>query len=140
MINNSIDKKHKFLRLILTAVLIAGTLAPSAALAEQPADASSAYQTGSSTWHKTLDRHELQSAAYGNGVYAAVGDDGVIKVSSDSVNWTIVDNGRGVLNKIIWADGKFVAVGSMGRILTSSDGSSWNVVISGTDKELKDVA
>ncbi|WP_378046558.1 S-layer homology domain-containing protein [Cohnella cellulosilytica] len=68
----------------------------------------------------------LQAAAYGNGIYAAVGDWGTIVTSADAVNWIQRNKGTGyVLNDVAYHDGAYVTVGENGVILTSSDGKEW---------------
>jgi len=99
-----------------------------------------AAQTEEDGWHKTLDRHRLFSAAYGNHIYAAVGGDGVIKTSSDGKNWSVSHSTGLTLRSVIYGKGKFVAVGNLGQILTSTDGIKWDSSASGTEKNLTGIA
>jgi len=92
-------------------------------------------------FHRTSDRHDLYSAAYGNGVSVVVGADGVIKTSSDTEHWEIVESHTTVLlNSVIWSGKTFVAVGCLGEILVSSDGTNWKEAVSGTEKNLNSIA
>ncbi|NLL05155.1 MAG: hypothetical protein GX270_05060 [Clostridiaceae bacterium] len=60
------------------------------------------------------------------GLYAAVGDGGLIITSEDATSWKKVSmEASGNLNGVIWAMGRFVAVGDEGIILTSLDGKDW---------------
>ena len=68
----------------------------------------------------------LRAAAYGNGIYTAVGDWGTIMTSADAVNWIQRNKGTGYgLNDVAYHDGTYVTVGENGVILASSDGKEW---------------
>lgn len=72
----------------------------------------------------------LNSGAYGSGHYVAVGDNGYIAESNDSVVWgsakVIVVNGTGVdLHGVAWTGSQFIAVGDNGTISLSPDGAHW---------------
>ncbi|QBG48632.1 hypothetical protein EGM51_14925 [Verrucomicrobia bacterium S94] len=81
----------------------------------------------------------LYDVAYGNGVYVAVGDNGTIVRSTDSVTWSPVVSGTTTtLAGISYGDGVFVAVGpkysgASAIALTSLDGLSWTNNASGID-------
>lgn len=63
--------------------------------------------------------------AYGAGRYVAVGEYGVIRVSTDGFTWTTKADGTQQsdgLSGIVYANGSFVVVGYHGQILTSTDG------------------
>ena len=68
----------------------------------------------------------FNSVAYGNGLYVAVGDRGVIQTSPDGATWTQrvsgveTSGGEWNLYRVIYAGGRFVAVGEGARILTST--------------------
>ncbi|HCC07558.1 MAG TPA: hypothetical protein DEP72_05300 [Clostridiales bacterium] len=102
-------------------------------------DSTSNSQINTIQWHKTFDRHDLYSAAYGNGVYVAVGSDGVFKSSTDGNIWTVADNHPIWLQDVVWGKDLFVAVGSLGTILVSVDGKTLNRVSSGTDNDFKSI-
>ena len=58
--------------------------------------------------------------AYGNSLFVAVGDGGVILTSPDGVNWTARVSGTyNSLFGVTYGNGTFVAVGDGGTILTS---------------------
>jgi hypothetical protein len=66
-------------------------------------------------------------AAYGNGLFVAVGIQNYAMVSKDSIEWEkvqIPDPGNG-LNAIAYGNGMFVAVGLAGCIISSPDGRIW---------------
>ncbi len=74
------------------------------------------------------------SIAEGNGVYVAVGGDGVIYRSTDATHWTQESSEVGIsVADVIYAQGQFVAsvnptfIGapSPGEILTSTNGTTW---------------
>ncbi|MGA2506940.1 MAG: hypothetical protein ABSF80_05630 [Chitinispirillaceae bacterium] len=61
------------------------------------------------------------SVTYGNGLFVAVGDGGVIYTSLDGLTDTVnVSGATSNLNSVIYGNGLFVAVGNNGTILTSS--------------------
>ena len=69
----------------------------------------------------------LNAIAYGASTYVAVGVNGGIVTSVDTVTWTPVYGGTSnTLNDVCFGDGKFVAVGASGTIIYSTDGSVWN--------------
>lgn len=86
----------------------------------------------------------FNSVAFGNGLYVAVGDRGVIQTSPDGVNWTqrlsSGTSGEPNLYKVIFAGGRFVAVGDANSILTSTDGITWIATYSGGGGNLYGVA
>ena len=68
-----------------------------------------------------------------NGIFAAAGDHGMIKTSSDGLNWKNAKSSTtNDINTVIYAGGKFVAAGNYSTIVTSDDGISWNAT--GLDK------
>lgn len=72
--------------------------------------------------------NKLQSVAYGNGVFVAVGYSGVIIHSSNGVHWTS-DNIYQFpynLTTVKYINGKFIALGERGIIAFSYDGISWS--------------
>ncbi len=82
----------------------------------------------------------VQSVAYGNGVYVAVGEHaypeesqfaGAIFRSTNGYNWKrvfrLVEPSRHI-NAVAFADNRFMAVGDQGTLLTSTDGSSWGKI------------
>ena len=70
---------------------------------------------------------KINSVAFGNGLYVAVGTTGTILTSYDSISWTPIYGGVTTnLNHICYGNGKFVAVGASGTIIYSTDGFVWN--------------
>ncbi len=69
---------------------------------------------------------ELNSVAYGNGVFVAVGYDGVILASNDTESWTkqTFPSSNAILWRVTFARGRFVAVGG-GASIVSDDGWNW---------------
>ncbi|OPY58310.1 MAG: Serine/threonine-protein kinase PknB [Pelotomaculum sp. PtaU1.Bin035] len=87
----------------------------------------------------------LRSVSYGNGIFTAVGLDGVMLTSTDGVDWKGGDFIANVgINSALWGltygNGVFVAVGGNGVIITSSDGVEWKKGNSGTFHDLRGVA
>lgn len=77
--------------------------------------------------------NDLNAIAYGNGLFVAVGADGVIITSSNGESWEIQDSGTSQsLFDVIWCGNQFVSVGKGGTILTSPDGITWTKQNSGT--------
>jgi len=77
--------------------------------------------------------NDLNAIAYGNGLFVAVGSDGVIITSSNGESWEIQDSGTSQsLFDVIWCGNQFVSVGKGGTILTSPGGITWTKQNSGT--------
>ena len=70
----------------------------------------------------------LFDVAFGAGKYVAVGQSGMIRVSTDGITWdersSPVGKNRN-LRRIIYANGFFVVVGDLGTVMTSTDGLNW---------------
>ena len=80
---------------------------------------------------------ELCGVFYGNGMFVAVGQKGMILTSTDGMNWTIQKSPTANnLEAVCIGNGIFVAVGANGTILTSSDGANWLSRKSGTSQTL----
>ncbi|HBW26337.1 MAG TPA: hypothetical protein DEF39_03510 [Hungateiclostridium thermocellum] len=78
------------------------------------------------TWNAVEVNAILHDIAFGNGIFAAVGYDGVIMSSVDGEHWeTKVEALRYDLTNIVWYDNKFIAIGS---------GSTPSIVVSGDGK------
>jgi hypothetical protein len=66
----------------------------------------------------------LKKVTHGNGIFVAVGGNGIILTSPDGAAWTVRNSGtRGPLEGIAYGKKTFVAVGE--AILTSPDGAAW---------------
>jgi hypothetical protein len=73
----------------------------------------------------------VNSIAYGNNRFVAVGDSGKMAYSSDGVTWTAVSNSRfgsSSVQAVAYGGNRFVAVGDSGKMATSTDGASWTLV------------
>ncbi|OQB13773.1 MAG: Endo-1,4-beta-xylanase A precursor [Firmicutes bacterium ADurb.Bin193] len=82
-------------------------------------------------WRKAYDCNGINAVAYGNGVYAAAGNNGVVKTSPDGENWYLSDSGQqDSIRAVVWGSDKFVAVGK--SILVSADGRKWNTAETGS--------
>ncbi len=68
----------------------------------------------------------LDSIAFRDGLWVAVGDDGTILTSPDGSTWTPQSAPTTIdLNQIIATDTGFIVCGASGTILTSPDGFTW---------------
>ena len=69
---------------------------------------------------------DLNSVAYGNGIFVAVGAESAVARSADGIEWTVGSAGSdGSLRQVRFLNGEFVAVGNTNKILFSADGSNW---------------
>lgn len=71
--------------------------------------------------------------AYGNGIYVAVGTNGVILYSSDGMTWSQASTPSFDETHILgvaYGNGRFLAVGSSGKMAYSVDGDTWVQVAS----------
>ncbi len=76
-----------------------------------------------------------------NGTLLAVGENGVIISSTDSVNWTRQNSGvTAWLTDATFLDGAWFVVGTGGTVLTSTNLTAWNNVGTLTGKSLFGVA
>lgn len=94
---------------------------------------------------QTRPNYDVHDIAYGAGRYVAVGDAGLIRVSTDGVAWkTLVDPSQSPqkfgLESVIYEKNLFVAVGSSGYVMTSVDGLTWVKRVSGTGVYLYKIA
>ena len=91
-------------------------------------------------WHY----NPLNSIAYGNEIFIAVGDSGTIIRSEDEENWTKANIESGynkIINDIVYGNNMFVAVGGFGTILVSkNNGISWEEYIVGNLNSLKNIS
>jgi hypothetical protein len=85
--------------------------------------------------------HSLNSVIYTNGEFIAVGDTGVVCLSTNGTNWTESLTATTInLNSIIYGNGLFVAAGADGIIETSTNGTNWVIQNSGTTGSLDALA
>ncbi|MGO4347576.1 hypothetical protein AB4Z45_18980, partial [Paenibacillus sp. MCAF9] len=102
---------------------------------------STTYGAGSS-WN-TLNNpinntsNQFLGMGYGNGVYVAVGSNGLIATSSDAAKWTTRStNSTQNLNEVDYGNNVYVAAGAGGTILYSTDAVTWNTAASNTSNQL----
>ena len=92
------------------------------------------------TWHwrnPTPFADTMESVAFGAGRFVAVGDGGLIHVSSDGASWSAGQRPVSLtLNQVIYVNARFIAVGNSGAIVTSPDGLTWTPQISGATNNL----
>jgi len=82
----------------------------------------------------------LRGVAYGNGLFVAVGGEGIILTSRDGINWSRERSVTGEWpNSITYADGRFIAVGGGGAVLISRDGVGWTQRTTGTGVVFKGI-
>jgi hypothetical protein len=82
----------------------------------------------------------LNGVAYGAGVFAVVGNRGLILVSTNGYHWQVVPTGlRKNLRGITFNNGTFVIAGNDGTLLTSTNGVFWNIRGSGVGENLRNV-
>jgi PKD repeat protein len=82
----------------------------------------------------------LFGAAYGDGVFVAVGESGTILTSPDGLTWTPRSSGiTTTLAGVRWDDGSFTAVGDNGVALVSPDGVTWMPLDLGAGHDLTDL-
>lgn len=78
------------------------------------------------TWNTEQWQDDLYGAAYGDGVFVAVGSHGVILRSGNGSTWTVEQSGtQDSLLAITRIGDLFAAVGNNGCLLTSPDGHVW---------------
>jgi len=87
----------------------------------------------------------MNAIAYGNGLYVAVENDGVVKTSRDAKVWDALKlDYDGDLVAVVWGGNQFVAAGrdrtSSHAIFTSKDGQVWKKVHTGKDGNINDLA
>ena len=103
-----------------------------------------ATSTNGTTWtNRDSNRpfNYVESVAYGDSKFVAVGGNGKIATSSDGITWTERASPFSPfsMESVTYADGKFVAVGSGGKIGTSTDGITWVLSESPVTTTLLDV-
>jgi len=88
-----------------------------------------------------VDKH-LQTIIWTGSQYVIVGGQGLIRTSTDGINWTTQNSGTVQwINGIAWSSSQFVAVGNWGTILTSPDGINWtSQTSSSTSSKFRKVA
>lgn len=99
-------------------------------------------QTSASGLDEWTDRSlglptDLHAVAFGEGKFVAVGQQGIIFVSSNGATWQPADSpATTTLRSVAYGAGSFVAVGDNGTIITSTNGFNWVPRQSGSTGEL----
>jgi hypothetical protein len=84
--------------------------------------------------------NSFNGVTYGNGIFVAVGEYGIILTSPNGMNWTERNLGITLhLNGVTYEKDIFVAIGNKGTILTSPDGMNWTERSSGTTSHLNGI-
>ena len=96
------------------------------------------------SWHlRYSSSNILNTVAYGNGTFVAVGKQGTILNSVDGITWGPKTSGTSMdLEGVTYGNSTFVAVGDHGTILISPDGGTWTprTPYSGTTENLSGIA
>ena len=87
----------------------------------------------------------INSIAYGNGIWVAVGDYGLASYSADGITWTALTAGDDTGIKfgtttaysVTYGNDKFVAVGGSGKASYSADGITWTALTAGVSTGIK---
>lgn len=69
--------------------------------------------------------NSLNSVAFGNGRFIAVGDLGTLLISTNGTDWAVTNLHNDDLWGVAFGNGTFVAIGVLGAIYTSVDGAAW---------------
>jgi len=91
---------------------------------------------GGETWTSAIPAGDgglgLWDGTYGNGIWVAVGNPGIIRYSTNLTDWTLATHPTTVnIQGVAYGNGRFVAVGFGGNILWSDDASTWYSARSG---------
>jgi hypothetical protein len=82
-------------------------------------------------WHRAtglpaIAPKYIQTVTFGNGIFVAVGRDGLVLRSVDGENWTVQNAGTTqALADVGYFQGNFVAIGNNRSLLRSPDGITW---------------
>jgi hypothetical protein len=91
-----------------------------------------------SQWTRHPFAIRLHDVTYGNGTFAAVGNEGFLVTSTNGTSWVERNSDTDErLRGIAFGNGLFVAVGYAGVVITSKDGVKWKVRKSGTAERLQ---
>ncbi len=95
------------------------------------------------TWTKRTSQNSWTGAGYGvtfgKDKFVQGGQSGLIKTSTDGINWTNSSSGATILHDGFTFGNMFIVVGSSGSIYTSFDGTNWTSRTSGTTNDLHGV-
>ncbi|MCX7745765.1 MAG: hypothetical protein N2645_02590 [Clostridia bacterium] len=134
------DNIKKLLAVVVILTIISSVLA--AGFAVIPGDIIIPGGPAQYTWSKVeADASvNLNDVTYGNNMYVAVGENGLIKTSLDGALWSLRDSKTASrLNDVIWDGNRFLAVGANGTVLKSTDGINWTPVPSGLSTEIRGI-
>ncbi len=96
------------------------------------------------TIRSNITSRTLRAVTYGNGRFVAVGDTGLVAVSTDNgVTWSSYFlAGTPTMFGVTYqsSSNTFIAVGETGSVFTSTDGVTWTARVSGTTNPLVSVA
>jgi hypothetical protein len=91
-------------------------------------------------WHTrqaASDSGDLTGVCHGQGLFVAVGRNGVILTSATGETWNVQSSGTSAwLLAVTCGEGRFVAVGAAGTVLSSEDGMNWTTLASGVITDL----
>jgi hypothetical protein len=83
----------------------------------------------------------LNSVAYGDGLFVAVGNSATIRTSTDGLIWaTQTPNTNNVLNEVAYGNNLWVAVGNNGTLRTSTDSITWTTRNPNTSNSINAIA
>ncbi|CAN5159328.1 hypothetical protein BH09BAC4_BH09BAC4_05180 [soil metagenome] len=84
---------------------------------------------------------QFNDVAFGNGLFAAVGEDALIQTSTDGKVWEFRQLVAGkTLNAVAYGGGQFIAIGENGFLARSNDGKIWNSINTGLAKNFKGIS
>ncbi|GAB3790912.1 hypothetical protein GCM10028818_61640 [Spirosoma horti] len=90
------------------------------------------------TIHVPNGARQFNDVAFGNGLFVAVGEDGLIQTSTDGKVWEFRQLVMGkTLNAVAYGGGQFIAIGENGFLARSNDGKIWNSLYTGLAKNFK---
>ena len=98
------------------------------------------YISSGETWTHVEPAPWIESIAFLNGQFVAVGEDGGIATSTDGTRWQIRNSGtERRLIEAAYGNGRYVVVGTRGTVLTSPDATNWTLRDSGTPDRLETI-
>ncbi|MFD2936119.1 T9SS type A sorting domain-containing protein [Spirosoma flavum] len=93
------------------------------------------------TIHVPNGAKQFNDVAFGNGLFAAVGTNGVIQTSVDGKVWDFRHMLDGqTLNAVTFGGGQFIAIGDNGFIARSNNGKTWNSGFTGLAKNFNGIS
>lgn len=86
--------------------------------------------TDTVTWSTSDINYNVNSLAYGNGIYIAVGTNNY-RVSTDAITWSSKPNLSNTINVVIYENNLYIMGGQSGYLVTSTDATTWTSQTSG---------